>query len=91
VVLDLFARLDQLVDRVGREMRAYEIVCVDREGKFDELDAIFHARHMRIRNRKRMKQNGSLVGQWEIEARVADHFTLAEKLLADPEIKELRY
>lgn len=91
VILAFFARLDRLVDRFGRETRAYEIVCVNREGKLDELDAAFEAMRLHVRTRKRMKQNGSLLGLWEVDGRTRDHQRMAATLMADEEIRELRY
>ncbi|MEZ0396602.1 MAG: MgtC/SapB family protein [Anaerolineales bacterium] len=91
VILAFFARLDRLVDRFGRETRSYEVVCANRPEKLDELDALFQAMRLRIRSRKRMKQNGSLLALWEVDGRTRDHQRMAEKLMADGEIKELRY
>jgi len=91
IVLAFFARLDQMVDHIGRETRTYEIVYPERDKKHEELEALFHEGRMRVRNRKRMKRNGEMVSVWELEARVPDHLCLAEKLLADKEIKELKY
>ena len=91
IVLAFFARLDQMVDRIGRETRTYEIVYPGRNEKHEELEALFHGCQMRIRNRKRMKRNGEMFSVWDLEGRVSDHLCLAEKLLADKEIKELKY
>jgi putative Mg2+ transporter-C (MgtC) family protein len=91
VILAFFAHLDQLVDHIGSETRTYEITCVNREGKLDELDAAFREMRLRIRTRKRMKQNGSLLGLWEVDGRAASHLRMADQLMADGEIKELKY
>jgi putative Mg2+ transporter-C (MgtC) family protein len=91
IVLGLFARFDQFVDRIGRETRTYEIVYPARGAKHEELEALYHDCGLRVRNRKRMKRNGEMISVWELEGRARDHFCLAEKLLADNEIKELKY
>ncbi len=91
IVLAFFARLDQMVDRYGRETRTYEIVYSTRDEKYKELETLFDECRTRARNRKRMKRNGDMVSVWELEGRVRDHFCLSEKLLADKEIKELKY
>jgi putative Mg2+ transporter-C (MgtC) family protein len=91
IVLAFFARFDQMVDRFGRETRTYEIVYSPRDEKHEELEALFNECRTRVRNRKRMKRNGDMVSVWELEGRVRDHLYLAEKLLADKEIKELKY
>jgi putative Mg2+ transporter-C (MgtC) family protein len=93
IILDLtlFTRLDQLVDRIGRETRAYEIVYTQRDEKHQELETRFRECRMRVRNSKRMKRNGEMVSVWDLEGRAHDHLCLVEKLLADKEIKELKY
>ncbi len=91
VILAFFARFDRLVDRFGRETRSYEVLCSDRPEKLDELDALFGAMRLRIRSRKRMKQNGSLLALWEVDGRTRDHQRMADALMADSEIRELRY
>jgi putative Mg2+ transporter-C (MgtC) family protein len=91
IILAFFARLDQMVDRIGRETRTYEIVYPGRDEKHEELEILFHECRMRVRNRKRMKRDGEMISLWDLEGRVRDHLCLAEKLLADKEIKELKY
>ena len=91
LVLTLFARLDQLVDRIGRETRTYEIVYTARDEKHQELETFFRECRMRLRNSKHMKRNGEMVGVWDLEGRARDHLCLVEKLLGDKEIKELKY
>jgi len=91
IVLAFFARLEQMVDHFGRETRSYEIVYPWRDNKHEELEGLFHGCKMRVRNRKRMKRNGEMISMWELEGRARDHLCLAEKLLVDKEIKELKY
>ena len=91
IVLGVFARFDQLVDRFGRETRTYEIVYSGREEKHEELEGLFLGCQMRMRNRKRLKRNGEMVSVWDLEGRARDHLCLTEKLLADKEIKDLKY
>jgi putative Mg2+ transporter-C (MgtC) family protein len=90
-VLASFARLDQLVDHFGRETRTYEIVYPGRDEKHAELEGLFHGCLMRVRNRKRLKRDGTMVSVWDLEGRANDHLCLAEKLLADKEITDLKY
>jgi uncharacterized membrane protein YhiD involved in acid resistance len=91
IVLAFFARFDQLLDRIGRETRTYEIVYPDRDLKHKELETIYHECGMRVRNSKRLKRNGEMISVWELEGRANDHSCLVEKLLADQEIKEFKY
>jgi putative Mg2+ transporter-C (MgtC) family protein len=91
IVLAFFARFDQMVDRFGRDTRTYEVVYPERDLKHEELEGVFHECGLRIRNRKRLKRNGEMISVWELDGRARDHLCLAEKLLADKEIKELKY
>jgi putative Mg2+ transporter-C (MgtC) family protein len=91
LVLTLFSRLDQMVNRIGRETRTYEITYPARNEKHEELEALFNECRMRVRNRKRMKRNGEMVSVWDLEGRARDHLCLAEKMLVDKEITDLKY
>ncbi|HTX91576.1 MAG TPA: MgtC/SapB family protein [Anaerolineales bacterium] len=91
IVLDLFTRLDRWLDRKGRESVTYDIVYTDRPGKDKELEEIFRSYRMVIRTHRPMRQNSYRRDIWEIDGRANDHHTLAEKLLEDKEIIELRY
>jgi putative Mg2+ transporter-C (MgtC) family protein len=91
VVLTLFSRFDQLVDQIGRETRTYQVAFPMRDKKHAEMESIFRECRMRIRSRRRMKRDGALICIWELEGRAGDHYSLAEKLLADQEIIELQY
>ncbi len=91
VVLDLFARFDRWLDMKGRESRTYEIIYTDRPGKDEELETVFKSYRMIVRTHRPMRQNGMRRDIWEIDGRAGDHHTLAEKLLTDQEIKELKY
>ncbi|MFH2104349.1 MAG: MgtC/SapB family protein [Chloroflexota bacterium] len=90
-VLGIFARLDRWLDFRGRETRAYQITYLAREAKHQELEALFSEHKMRVRSRKRLKEDNYLIGLWELEGKVAKHTSLSEKLLADQEISELHY
>ena len=91
IVLDLFTRLDRWLDTKGRDLRSYEIAFTDRPGKDKELEKVFREYRMIIRSHRPMRQEHSRRDMWELDGRASDHYTLAEKLLADGEISELRY
>lgn len=91
IVLDLFTRLDRWLDVKGREARSYEIVYTDRPGKDKELEKIFKDYQMKIRSHRPMRQAHFRRDIWEIDGRALDHNALAEELLADEEISELKY
>jgi putative Mg2+ transporter-C (MgtC) family protein len=91
IVLGLFTRFDMLVDRMGSEGRTYEITYSAREGKDDELKALFRSCGIHIRQQKRLKQGDTFIVIWETDGRVRDHVCLAEKLLGDKDVRDLRY
>jgi putative Mg2+ transporter-C (MgtC) family protein len=91
IVLELFAQLDHWLDLKGREARSYEIAYTDRPGKDNELEKVFGDYHMVIRLHRPMRQENRRRDTWVIDGRANDHHALAEKLLADEEINELRY
>ena len=91
IVLELFAIFDRWLDAKGRETRTYEIAYTDRPGKDVDLEGVFREYRMTIRTHRPMRQAGMRRDIWEIDGRAGDHHTLAEKLLEDGEIKELKY
>ncbi len=91
VVLELFALFDRWLDAKGRETRTCEIAFVDRPGKDLAIEEIFQEYRMVIRTHRPMRLGGMRRDVWEIDGRAGDHHTLAEKLLTDNEIKELKY
>ncbi len=91
IVLDLFTRLDRWLDIKGRDSRSYEIAFTDRPGKDKELEKVFEEFRMIIRSHHPMRQEHVRRDSWELDGRAADQYALAEKLLADKEITELRY
>jgi putative Mg2+ transporter-C (MgtC) family protein len=91
IVLDLFTRLDRWLDIKGRESRTYEIAYIDHPGKDKELEKVFGEFRMVIRSHRPMRQEQLRRDTWEIDGRAIDHHALAEKLLADEEIRDLHY
>jgi putative Mg2+ transporter-C (MgtC) family protein len=91
LVLYLFARLDRWLDSTGRESRMLEVAYTDRPGKDLELESIFRDYRMVIRTHRPTRQNGLRRDFWEIDGSAGDQHSLAEKLLEDKEIVELRY
>jgi len=90
IVLVLFARLDLWIDRMSRVSHIYEVTYAPRESKHEELEKLFLESGMRIRSNKRMKREGDLISVWDVEGFTREHDALTTKLLADPEIKELK-
>jgi putative Mg2+ transporter-C (MgtC) family protein len=91
IVLDLFTRLDRWLDRKGRESLSYEIAFTDQPGKDKELEKTFKEYRMNIRSHRPKRQESLRRDTWELDGRATDHHALAEKLLTDIEIKDLKY
>jgi len=91
IVLGLFTRLDMRLDRLAKELRVYDLVCVERTGKVEELERAFQQQGVIILNRHPTKQDGVLHSVWETQATVANHERLVTRLLDDVEVRELRY
>ncbi len=92
LVLWLFARLDRLIDVLGREIRTYDITYVPRDGKLEEIEAAIHKCGLKIVRRRRMKLEGNLLqGEWELRGALSRQTRFSDIMLADMEIVELKY
>jgi putative Mg2+ transporter-C (MgtC) family protein len=91
IVLGLFTRLDMFMDKVGKETRTYEITYPPREEKYKELIQLFTSCNLRVRSTRRMKQGELLIVLVDGVGRTKNHACLADKLLADAEIRDLKY
>ncbi len=59
--------------------------------KHEELERLFHESGMRIRGSKRTKREEQFTGVWDVEGFIREHDALTAKLLADKEVKELKF
>jgi putative Mg2+ transporter-C (MgtC) family protein len=92
VVLWLFARLDQLVDILGREIRTYDITYLPLDGKQEQIEAAIRECGLKIVRRRRMKVGENLLqGEWELRGALARHTRFSDIMLADKEIVEMKY
>ena len=91
VVLWLFTWLDNLIDQAATEPRTYDVVHIDRDGKFEQLDEQLKHYGVRVLRHRRYKRDGSLHVEWDTRGTLANHDRLTTALLADPEVRELRY
>jgi putative Mg2+ transporter-C (MgtC) family protein len=91
VVLELFSPLDSWLDAKGRETLTYQITYIDRPGKGEQLEQVFHKYRLVIRRHQPMRQGGLRCDRWEIDGRAGDHLAMAEELLSDAEVKGLQY
>lgn len=91
VVLWLFTWLDNLIDQAAAEPRTYDVVHVDRDSKFEQLDEQIKHYGVRVLRHRRYKRDGVLHVEWDTRGTLANHDRLTTALLADPEVRELRY
>lgn len=90
IVLWLFPLIELRIDR-AREMRTYEVVCPMPGDKFEQLDAVFRRSGLRVWSRKRLKRGDEMVCIWDTGGSPASHARVVEQLLADADLKEVRY
>ena len=91
VVLWLFTWLDNLIDQAAIEPRTYDVVHVDRDGKFEQLDEQIKHYGVRVLRHRRYKRDGGLHVEWDTRGTLANHDRLTTALLADPDVRELYY
>ena len=91
VVLWLFTWLDNLIDQAAIEPRTYDVVHVDRDGKFEQLDNQIKHYGVKVLRHRRYKRDGALHVEWDTRGTLDNHDRLTTALLADPDVRELRY
>jgi putative Mg2+ transporter-C (MgtC) family protein len=91
VVLWLFARLDKRIETLASEPRTYEIVFADHEGKFEQLDNLLRQNKLDVIRHRRYKRADALVGEWDTHGSLANHAEVTKQLLADMDVREVRY
>jgi putative Mg2+ transporter-C (MgtC) family protein len=89
-VLWLFPWLERWIE-VARETRTYELVCPMSRATFRRLDQIFVDVGLKVRGRKEMKRGGDMICVFGAMGSIRNHDRLVERLLSDPEVKELRF
>jgi putative Mg2+ transporter-C (MgtC) family protein len=90
VVLWLFAWFDRWLGARSGELRHYEI-CYARPKKVKDIERMFDECGVRVRGRKQFKRGDQLIGQWDVDGKLADHDSVIALLISDKEIKELEY
>jgi putative Mg2+ transporter-C (MgtC) family protein len=91
VVLVFLANVDRLLDSAGRETRTYDIVYDESTTKRKKLEEMMGEVGLKIRSHKPMKKEGKMVSIWELEGHAKEHARFCEKLMDDPDIKEIKY
>jgi putative Mg2+ transporter-C (MgtC) family protein len=91
-ILWVFARVDRMVDVLGREIRPYDITYIARENKLELIEAIMAEGKLKIIRRRRMKVGENLLqGIWELRGALAQQTKFSNIMLADPDVVELKY
>lgn len=91
-VLWLFARVDRLIDVLGREIRVYDITYIVTRGKYEEIEKLIQDRGLSIVRKKRLKIGETLMqGEWEVRGALARHNKFVDQVLGDKEVVEVKY
>lgn len=91
-VLWLFARLDRLIDIMGRDIRTYEIIYPPTEKKYEKIENMIRLSGLTIIRKRRLKIDEKLLqGEWELRGGLARHNKFIDLMLADSDIIELKY
>lgn len=92
IILWLFARLDALIDALGRDIRTYEIIYTPAPNKFEQIEDMIRLSGLKIIRKRRLKiEEDLLQGEWELRGAVARHNKFTDLMLADSDIIELKY
>ncbi len=90
IVLWLFPWIEHLIDNIW-EVRAYELVCSLNIPKIAELEGTFRANGLLLKERHQVKSGNQMTCRWLASGRPKAHERLTAKLLADPDVHELRF
>jgi len=91
-VLWIFARVDRLVDVLGREIRPYDITYIASENKLEQIEATMIECKLKIIRRRRMKVGENLLqGIWELRGALTQQTKFSDIMLADPDVVGLKY
>ncbi len=90
LVLWLFTRIENWIGK-HRSVRDYEVVVPLNSTKLDEIDALFRHSGLRLKNHRRLKLKENLACIWTAYGPPDRHEALVTRLLADPQVQELKY
>lgn len=90
VVLMVFPRFERWIDE-QRAWHTYEIVLDVNSRKLREIEGMFEEYQLQVRQRKRVRRGRDLICTWAAHGRPKDHDLLVERLLADKDVKEIRF
>ncbi len=90
LVLWLFVRIENWIGK-RRSVRDYEVLVSLNSTKLDEIEALFKNSGLRLKNHRRLKNQDSLACDWTASGPPELHDQLVNRLLEDPDVKELKY
>ncbi len=90
LVLWLFIRIEDWISR-HRSVRTYEVAVPINSNKLAEIEAVFKNSGLHLKNHRRLKINDSMACEWTASGPPELHDQLINRLLEDPEVKELKY
>jgi putative Mg2+ transporter-C (MgtC) family protein len=89
VVLVLFPKIEKWIE-YRYEERTYEVVCSARPGKVAELETRFRECRLTVRGREHAKSDNGWVCVWHACGARPDHERLADRMIADPDVREFK-
>lgn len=90
LILGLFPLLERWIDDLNEE-RLYRITCALAADKLPALRALFEEHGLRVAHCHPAKHGARVVYRCKLSGRLERHDRLIERLLADPEIDDLRF
>lgn len=90
LILGLFPTFERWIDYLNEE-RLYRITCALAADKLPGLRALFAEHGLRLASCQQAKHGAQMVYCCKVSGRLARHDRLVERLVADPEIDDLRF
>jgi putative Mg2+ transporter-C (MgtC) family protein len=90
LILGGFPLIERWVDRV-RDERSYEVVAALSAEKASALDRLFRDSGLRVLRHRQAKNGARMTCCWQVAGSRDAHDWVVQRLLADPEVDELRY
>ncbi len=90
LVLWLFVRIENWIG-MHRSVRDYEVIVALNTQKLETIDAIFRSSGLHLKAHRRLKIKEGLSCHWTAYGPPEKHDLLVNRLLEDPEVKELKY
>ncbi len=90
LILWVFTRIENWIGK-HRSVRDYEVIVPLNSKKLGEIDSMFQNSGLRLKNHRRLKLKDNLACIWTAYGPPDKHDLLVNRLLEDPEVRELRY